>query len=148
MLNVKIKKLHPDAVIPFYSKKGDCGMDLTATSFEIDEFGCAVFGTGLSVEIPDGYVGLLFPRSSICKHTYSLVNSVGVLDSCFRGEIKLKFKGSMPFEVPDFKYPNIYKTGDRIAQLIIMPYPEIQFEEVSELSETERGDGGFGSTGK
>lgn len=147
MLNVKIKKLHPDAVIPFYSKKGDCGMDLTATSVSADDDGNYVYGTGLACEIPLGYVGLLFPRSSNSKKAMLLSNSIGVIDSGYRGEIILKFKPSLVCPSKTSKN-GIYEVGERVGQIIIIPYPEIQFEEVSELSETERGDGGFGSTGK
>lgn len=166
-MKVKIKKLNDDAVIPSYSKPGDAGMDLTATSKVYDEHGNISYGTGLAFEIPDGYVGLLFPRSSNCKQDLILSNSVGVLDSGYRGEVFFKFKPSLivanddigpgvisttfdSIEIPsqngyDFREYNI---GDRIGQIIIMPYPAIEFEEVDELSQTERGIGGYGSTGK
>ena len=154
-MKVKIKKLNDDAVIPSYSKPGDAGMDLTATSKVYDEHGNISYGTGLAFEIPDGYVGLLFPRSSNCKQDLILSNSVGVLDSGYRGEVFFKFKPSLivadgNIEIPsqngyDFREYNI---GDRIGQIIIMPYPAIEFEEVDELSQTERGIGGYGSTGK
>lgn len=141
-MKVKIKKLHPDAVIPKYAKPGDAGMDLTAVSVE-DEYynGNVVYNTGLAFEIPEGYVGLLFPRSSNSKKGLLLSNSVGVIDSGYRGEVSFKFKvlnSSM----------GIYKVGERIGQILIVPYPQIEFEEVEELSETERGTGGYGSTGK
>ena len=140
-MKVKIKKLHPDAVIPSYAKPGDAGLDLTATSKVWDDKKeKVVFGTGLAVEIPEGYVGLIFPRSSICKTLMSLANSVGVIDSGYRGEIKFFFK-------PGYRPKRNYEVGDRIGQLIIMPYPQIELEEVAELSETERGEGGFGSSG-
>lgn len=145
-LSVKIKKLHKDAVIPSYAKHGDAGMDLTATSKEYDEHGNVVYGTGLAFEIPDGYVGLLFPRSSNTKKDLVLGNSVGVLDSGYRGELFLKFKSTI---VNDMSYTyglNEYEIGDRIGQIIIMPYPKVNFIEVEELTETERGQGGFGST--
>lgn len=141
-MKVKIKKLHPDAVIPKYAKPGDAGMDLTAVSVE-DEYynGNVVYNTGLAFEIPEGYVGLLFPRSSNSKKGLLLSNSVGVIDSGYRGEVSFKFKvlnSSM----------GVYKVGERIGQILIVPYPQIEFEEVEELSETERGTGGYGSTGK
>jgi dUTP pyrophosphatase len=138
---VKIKKLDSKAVTPTYSKVGDAAMDLTAISLskvDKDEFGYLEYGTGLAIEIPKGYVGLLFPRSSISNSGLILTNSVGVIDSGYRGEIKFRFK-----HIPDTSF---YKVGDRIGQLIIMPYPQIEFEEVQELSSTERGEGGFGST--
>ena len=142
ILKVKIKKIHPDSIVPQYSKPGDAGMDLTAVSKEWDDYGNVVYGTGLAFEIPDGYVGLLFPRSSNAKKELLLSNSVGVLDSKFRGEVLFKFKPVCP-ALPE----DTYKIGDRIGQIIILPYPQIEFEEVTELSNTERGTGGFGSTG-
>lgn len=140
-MKVKIKRLHKDSVIPSYAKEGDAGMDLTATRMWFDDDDNVCYGTGLAFEIPKGYVGLLFPRSSNAKKDLLLSNSVGVLDSCFRGEVILKYK-------TQGQWKNIYSVGDRIGQIIILPYPTIEFEEVDELSETERGVGGFGSTGK
>ncbi len=139
-MKVKIKKLRDDAVIPSYSKEGDVGMDLTATSKDSVSDPYIEYGTGLSIEIPSGFVGLVFPRSSISKLDLRLCNSVAVVDSGFRGEWKCRFK------VTDHMFPSTYEVGDRIAQLIILPYPEIEFEEVDELSDSERGTGGFGST--
>lgn len=148
MLNVKIKRLSPDAVIPKYAKPGDAGMDLVATTHEFEKNAAGrrmqVYGTGLAFEIPEGYVGLIFPRSSIAKTELALTNCVGVIDSGYRGEVKFKFAidaGSRPTS------EGSYKVGDRIGQIIIMPFPQVNFEEVSELSETERGTGGFGSSG-
>ena len=138
-LEIKIKKLHPDAVVPTYAKLGDAGMDLYATEQKWDDYGNFVFHTGLAMEIPEGYVGLIFPRSSISKTPHSLRNSVGVIDSGYRGEIMIKFAGNST--------ATSYKVGDRVAQIIIMPYPEVRFVESLELTETERGSGGFGSTG-
>ena len=97
------------------------------------------FGIGLAVEIPEGHVGLLFPRSSVYKSGLTLTNSVGVIDSGYRGEIMMKFQVS--------SISNMYKVGDRVGQLLIVPYPQVEFEEVDELSSTERGKGGYGSTG-
>lgn len=147
MMKVKIKKVHPDAVIPSYSKEGDAGMDLTTVDIELDKKGNIVYKTGLCVEIPKGYVGLLFPRSSISNYRLDLANSVGVIDSGYRGEIIFKFKPSLTTAHTD-ELQHIYEVNDRIGQLIILPYPEIQFEEVEELSQTDRGTGGYGSTGK
>ena len=139
---VKFKKLSPLAVIPRYSKPGDAGMDLTATSkISNTTFQCT-YGIGISVEIPEGYVGLVFPRSSIRNTELILSNSVGVIDSGYRGEIQATFIKTNGLDSWD------YKVGDRIAQLIIIPYPQIEFEEVVELSQTDRGTGGFGSTNK
>ena len=142
-MKVKIKRLHKDAVIPRYAKAGDAGLDLTAVSASFDNYGNIVYHTGLAFEIPLGYVGLVFPRSSNCKKTLTLTNSVGVIDSGFRGEITAKFK-----ICGEYKEKHFYKIGERICQIIIMPYPQIEFKEVEELSESERGAGGFGSTGK
>lgn len=80
-MEVKIKKLNKNAVIPFYAKPGDAGMDLTATSKTFDDYGNVEYGTGLAIEIPKGHVGLIFPRSSICKQDLALTNAVGVIDS-------------------------------------------------------------------
>jgi dUTP pyrophosphatase len=140
---VKIKKLHDNAVIPVYSKPGDAGLDLVATSIDDDSYNNIVYGTGLAVEIPEGHVGLLYPRSSNSKTDLYLTNHVGVIDSGYRGEIMFKFR---PINGIDDAY--IYAVGDRIGQLIIMPYPSVTFKEVDELSTTERGEGGYGSTGK
>ena len=146
-MKVKIKKLHEDAVIPTYSKDGDAGMDLTAIWRQYDgENSVWIYHTELSFEIPKGYVGLLFPRSSVFKQDLNLSNSVGVLDSGYRGEVLFKFKESLK---TDESYPrSYYRSGDRIGQIIILPYPQIEFEEVDQLSETERGTGGYGSSGK
>ena len=145
-LKVKIKKLNENVVTPTYSKDGDAGMDLVAISKTNDEHGNIVYGTGLAFEIPKGYVGLLFPRSSNAKKDLILSNSVGVLDSGYRGEVMLKFKNTITASGQYFEC-DTYNIKDRIGQLIIIPYPKIEFEEVEELSETERGNGGYGSTG-
>ena len=138
-MKVNIKKLVESAVIPTYAKPGDAGMDLYSTSIEVSEDGVVTYGTGLSMEIPEGYVGLLFPRSSNYKQNLVLCNSVGVIDSGYRGEIMFKY-----FQIGE----NMYKVGDRVGQIIILPYPQIEFTEVENLSQTERGEGGFGHTGK
>ena len=136
-MKIKIKKLHPDAVIPKYAHEGDAGMDVFALDFEIkDKY--VEYRTGLSFELPEGYVMLVFPRSSITDRDLIMKNCVGVLDSGFRGELKLRFKK---------EGENIYRAGEKIAQVIIIPYPSIEFQEVEELSESSRGKGGFGSTG-
>ena len=153
MLEVKIKKLHKDAVIPKYETAGSAGMDLTATSKKYDEYGNVVFGTGLAIQIQDGYYADLRPRSSISKYDLVLANSVGTIDSDYRGELILKFKPTLRkstwnsgvYETDEVKE---YEIGDRIAQLVILPYPKVSFIEVDNLSDTERGTGGFGSTNK
>ena len=144
-MKVKVKKLDPKAVIPTYAKKGDAGLDLTATSYECSNSG-HVYGTGLSIEIPEGHVGLIFPRSSNRKTQAYLTNSVGVVDSGFRGEVMVTFKNRDT--IWDNANHRPYEVGDRVAQLIILPYPSIEFTESDVLSETERGTSGHGSTGK
>lgn len=171
-MKVKIKKLNPNAVIPSYAKEGDAGLDLVATSKVYDKYGNIAYGTGLALEIPEGHVGLLFPRSSISKIDIALTNSIGVIDSGYRGEIMVKFKPTLNiidfvsddvnlsvikgqdrdvFDAIDVPAPETYEdyqVGDRVCQLIIMPYPHIDFQEVDTLSETERGEGSFGHSGK
>ena len=156
-MKVRIKKLTENAVIPSKAHTTDAGFDLTATSRTLDEYGCVVYGTGLAFEIPEGYVGLLFPRSSNAKKDLTLSNSVGVLDSGYRGEVTFKFKPAFRWDVDGGicvgERSNEmtllkYEVGDRIGQLIIMPIPDIEFEETEGLSETDRGIGGYGSTGK
>jgi dUTP pyrophosphatase len=174
-MKVKIKRLHENAVIPKYAIEGDAGMDLTATEvFYEEDTDTITYKTGIALEIPEGHVGLIFPRSSISKKDILLSNSVGVIDSLYRGEIMFKFKvlaeyweieneksfkqdlelGQFNFynsaENEEFNFCNSIKTyavGDRIGQIIIIPYPKIEFEEVEDLSTTERGTGGYGSTG-
>jgi dUTP pyrophosphatase len=138
---VKVKKLVPEAVIPSYSKVGDAGMDLTITK-EIENTSFSVsYGFGIALEIPQGYVGLVFPRSSVRNQDLILSNCVGVIDSGYRGELQVTFKKTQGLD--SIKY----KVGDRGAQIVILPYPTIYMTEVPELSNTERGSGGFGSTG-
>lgn len=151
MMEVRIKKLHPNAVIPTYAKDGDAGMDLTAVTKSYDRDGNIVYGTGLAFEIPKGYVGLVFPRSSLSRLDIALSNCVGVIDSGYRGEVTVKFKPAMLFnreQRPIILNNRIYEVGERVAQIIIIPYPQITFIEADELSETERGAGGYGSSGK
>ena len=136
-LKVNIKKLHDNAILPRYAKSGDAGMDLYAVeAYEEDVW--ITYRTGLAVEIPVGYVGLLFPRSSVYKKNQRLANSVGVIDAGYRGEIMLKYS----------KSDNQYSVGERVGQIIIMPHPQVEFVEVDDLSSTDRGEGGFGSTGE
>lgn len=145
-MKIKFKKLHKNAVLPVYAKYGDAGMDMTAVSYNYPARGNYIeYKTGLSVEIPEGYVGLLFPRSSISKMELSLANSVGVLDSGYRGEVSFRFK-----EDPTCISETLikYRIGDRIGQLIILPYPTITPEWSETLSDSERGQDAYGSSGK
>lgn len=191
-MKIRFKKLTPNAVIPTKAHPTDAGSDLVATSRVFDKHGCITYGTGIAVEIPQGYMGLVFPRSSNAKKDLLLSNSVGIIDSGYRGEIMVKFKPSLvvankdyvfndPHEVgindydgvdttdwetqqvtfhgraesyPDITEgckpfpPRFYEIGERIAQLVIIPYPDILFEEVKKLSDSDRGTGSYGSTGK
>jgi dUTP pyrophosphatase len=154
-MEVKIKKLNPNAIIPTYAKPGDGGMDLVATSIISDTPEQITYGMGIALEIPEGFVGLIFPRSSVRKTGLQLSNSVGVCDSGYRGELQATFNkifgGERMYDemkVKEIQPNDFYKVGDRIAQIMIIPYPPIQFVEADELSNTERGEGGFGSTGK
>lgn len=149
-MKVRIAKLDEMAQIPAYANETDAGMDLIAISKnETEDY--IEYGTGLAVEIPEGYVGLLFPRSSISKTELTLANSVGVVDSGYRGEVKLRFKKvehQSGYRIDVSNHGAEYHISDKIGQLIIMPYPKVVFEVVDNLSETARGAGGFGSTGK
>ena len=142
-MKVLFKKLVPEAVKPKFGKPGDAGADLVATSIDLSRDGQIVYGTGLAVEIPEGMVGLVFPRSSVRNYDLTMSNSVGVIDSGYRGEIMVTF--NMKWGQPGQK--EVYEVGDRIAQLVIVPVPLITYAETQELSETTRGTGGHGSTG-
>lgn len=173
---VKIKKLVDTAVIPFYSHEGDMGMDLVATSMEYDEkHDYIVYHTGIAVELPKGYGVALFPRSSNRDTDAYMTNHVGIIDSGYRGEILTCFKNrtsahsiqlfnkaafainsilsrlglknlQIPLNAAELEFP--YHPGDKIGQIVIIPYPTVEFEEVDELSPSEREEGGHGSTGK
>ena len=158
---VKFKTLVNDAVIPSYAHDGDVGMDMTAVDVEYDpEHDQYVYLTGLSCELPEGYGMFLFPRSSNCKTEAYLTNHVGIVDSGYRGEIQFRYKNRKPYRksLLEWLAGNIdpdralkfapYEVGDRVGQMVILPYPKVTVEEVDELSDTERGTGGFGSTGK
>lgn len=174
-MEIKIKKLNENAVIPSYAKPGDMGMDLTAIAMEYDaDIDCYIYHTGLAFELPKGYGMLLFPRSSNRKTEAYMTNHVGILDSGYRGELLICYKNRTSSKIINAikilscaikdivnRYltkskPNLsnfineapYEVGERIAQLVIIPYPSIEFIESDELSESERGEGGHGSTGK
>ena len=137
-MKIKIKKLNGDAKVPHYANNGDAGMDIYAVSKE-EKAKFIEYGTGLSFELPGDHMMLIFPRSSLSNKDLILANHVGILDSGYRGELKLRFK-----KVGD----DVYDIGDKIGQIVVVPFPKVEFEEVDELSDTSRGDGGFGSTGK
>ena len=144
-MKIRIKKLNENAVIPTYAKDGDAGMDLVATRIISNTTFDISYGTDLAIEIPEGFVGLVFPRSSIRKTNLQLSNSVGVIDSGYRGELQATFNKIQGID--NVEREN-YKIGDRVCQIMIIPHPTIEFQEVDELTNTERGEGGFGSTGK
>ena len=157
-MQLKFKKLSPDASLPRYARSGDAGLDITCTSDGVmvhsednnSLWYYVEYKTGLAVEIPEGYVGLLFPRSSISKYALSLANSIGVVDSSYRGEVCFRFKmdaGSINQSESVNGKAAIYKKGDRIGQLMIIPYPTIEPEFTDELSDSVRGQNGFGSSG-
>jgi len=142
-IKIKIKKLHANSVIPTYSHNGDACMDVTAVSARVVEesgYGYIEYGTGLSFGIPDGYVLEVVPRSSISNTGLILVNSPCQIDSGFKGEVVLRFKW--------VKDSNMYNIGDRVAQIRIVPYPKIEFIEVDDVGDSERGINGLGSTGQ
>lgn len=139
-MKVFFKKLHPDAVEPKQAKKGDAGFDMTATWVKRINLFKYQYGTGIAMEIPEGYEGEIRPRSSVHKTGMILSNSPGTIDSGYRGEIMAVF-----WKIPFFGKP--YRPGDRIMQILIKPVPKVKFVEAEKLSETERGTGGYGSSG-
>lgn len=138
-MKIKIKKLHPNAVTPFYATEGSAAMDLTAVSNEYIDTEHIKYNFGLAFQIPKGKVGLIFPRSSCYKQKQLLSNCVGVIDSDYRGEISAVMIGTSK---------SSYTTGERVAQIMFIDAPQIEFVETDELSTSERGEGGYGSTGK
>ena len=142
-VTVKFKRLHKDAVIPQYAREGDFCKDIVAVDVEYNaDMDCFIYKTGFAVEIPQGYGILIFPRSSNRKTDFIFPNSVGVIDSGYRGELNVTFKCR---DRGNTNQP--YQVGDRIAQMVLVPYPKFNFVEVDELSDSERGDQGHGSTG-
>ena len=143
-MEIKFKKLDPRAVAPVRAHNSDAGFDLVATRIttEINECGqlILVYHTDLALEIPEGYFGLLVPRSSIFKKSLALTNSAGIIDAGYRGEVMAKFKTTTDV------VPAVYREGDKFAQLLILPIADATFTEALELSDSDRGDGGYGST--
>jgi dUTP pyrophosphatase len=141
-MKVKIKLLDENSVKPKYAKESDAGLDLVATKIIENTSFQITYGLGIAMEIPDGMVGLVFPRSSIRNTELILSNSVGVIDAGYRGELQATFNKLNGLD------SIAYNVGDRVCQIIIVPHPVIQLQVVDELSESSRGIGGFGSTGK
>lgn len=145
-MEIKFKKLSHKAVMPSKAHKTDAGFDLTTTGIttELNECGqlVIVYHTDLALEIPEGYFAQLMPRSSIAKKSLRLTSGCSVIDSGYRGEIIAKFIATTDV------VPAVYKVDDKFAQLVILPVPNVEFVESDNLSESDRGDGGFGSSNK
>lgn len=150
-MQLKFKKLDERAQLPRYAKDGDAGLDLVAVEITVDESNdkFVEYNTGIAVEIPQGYVGLLFPRSSVSKRDLILANGVGVIDSGYRGPIKARFKRvpRTDGKMEEWNF-SIFDIGEVVAQLVVIPIPQFTPEWSERLSETERGEGAFGSTDK
>ena len=142
MIKIKIKKLNKEAILPHYVHEGDAGMDVySIENHIINPQEITLVKTGLAFEIPKGYEIQVRPKSGLAlKHGITLTNSPGTLDSGYRGELGviLQNEGRNPYEV---------KKGEKIAQIVLSKYEEAEIEEVSEINETSRSNGGFGSTG-
>jgi dUTP pyrophosphatase len=142
MLVVNFKKLHAQARLPIKGSLSAACFDVYATSIEIDQNGVVTYGLGFATEIPEGWRGMIVPRSNISKHPWILANSMGIVDSDYRGEWMVKFKC-----ISDDMEPLPYIAGERVAQIYFEKIVEVAFAEVEELDQTVRGEGGFGSTG-
>lgn len=145
-MKIQFKKLDKSASVPAKAHDQDAGFDLKAISRSMDDHGNWVYGTGIAIRIPDNHVGLLFMRSSVAKKSQILTNAVGIIDAGYLGEITFKMK---PI-IQDIRYTQArpYEIGEKIGQIIIMPIPSIEFEEVQDLGTSERGTGNYGSSGK
>lgn len=144
-MEIKFKKFDEKAIAPARQHSTDAGFDLTCIGVSTVRNECGqvllVYHTGIAVEIPEGYVGLIFPRSSIYKKSLEQTNSVGIVDSGYVGEVIVVMRNTTDV------VPAIYKEGDRFAQLVIVKLPEVEgFVEAEELSASDRGVNGFGST--
>ena len=146
-MKVRIKLIE-DGIMPIKMHETDAGFDCYARSKKQLKNGKIMYELGFSIEIPRGYAAFMFPRSSIFDYDMSLTNCVGVIDSGYRGEVKAVFRVEGDYALPNGENPNLYNVGDRVCQMIIMPYPEIELVETDTLSDSDRGTGGFGSTGK
>lgn len=142
MIELSIRRLRNDAVLPERAYAGDAGLDLAACErVALGPGERAVVGTGLAVAIPEGYAGFVQPRSGLAaRHGISVVNSPGLVDSGYRGELRVIVLNT------DAREPFVVEPGMRIAQLVVLPVPELELTEVDELPETDRGVRGFGSS--
>jgi dUTP pyrophosphatase len=142
VIELPIRRLHQDAVLPERAYAGDAGLDLAACGrHELGPGERALVGTGLAVAVPEGYAGFVQPRSGLAaRHGISVVNSPGLVDSGYRGEIRVALLNT------DAREPFVVEPGMRIAQLVVLPVPEVEPVEVGALPESERGVRGFGSS--
>jgi dUTP pyrophosphatase len=142
VIELPIQRLRPDAVVPRRAYSGDAGLDLSSCErVELGPGERALVPTGLAVAIPEGYAGFVQPRSGLAtKHGISIVNSPGLVDSGYRGELLVNLVNT------DTREPFVVEPGMRVAQLVILPIPELELVEVDELPESERGVRGFGSS--
>jgi dUTP pyrophosphatase len=142
VIELPIRRLHEDATLPERAYSGDAGLDLAACErVELGPGERAIVPTGLAVAIPEGYAGFVQPRSGLAaRQGISVVNSPGLIDSGYRGEIRVVLLNT------DAEHTFVAEPGDRIAQLVVLPIPELELVEVEELPETERGVRGFGSS--
>lgn len=142
-IQVSIKRLDPSVELPAYAYQGDAGLDLRANeSIRLKPFERAMVSTGLAIAIPDGYAGFVQPRSGLAiKRGLSIVNTPGLIDSHYRGELKIIAINLDP------EHDIMIERGERIAQLVIQEVPSVELVEVDELDATDRGNGGFGSSG-
>ena len=140
-MKMKIKTTRPDIQIPFYAKDGDAGFDLRSTE-EVLMFDNAITAipTGIHISVPKGYTGLVVPRSGQAKRGLTVANAPGIVDSKYTGEVLVLAHNVSGDAI-------IIAKGERIAQMVIVPYLDVEFEVVEELDATDRGDAGFGSTG-
>lgn len=148
-MNVRVVKLHEDAVMPIRATGTDAGWDIVAIddgTVKKDEFGNTLYiqyRTGIAIQPDEGYHTELFPRSSVTKTNVFLANSIGLIDEGYRGEVVVRFKSASPV----MSHPVAYSKGDRVAQLVVRKTIRANFIEVDGLTGSERGNGGFGSTG-
>jgi len=142
VIELPIRRLRPDAVLPQRAYGGDAGLDLAACErVELGPGERATVGTGLAVAIPEGYAGFVQPRSGIAmRNGITIVNSPGLVDSGYRGELQVVLLNT------DAREPFVVEPGMRIAQLVVVPIPEVELVELDELPESERGVRGFGSS--
>lgn len=143
-VRLQVLRLDPEAPLPRAQHPGDAGLDLCAMEEAVVEPGARVsIGTGVAVAIPGGYAGLVVPRSGLAaRHGVSLVNTPGLIDSGYRGEVRLLLVNH------DLEEPFKVRRGERLAQLVLVAVPDVAVEEALTLPESARGAGGFGSTGR